>query len=619
MPSGYQLLGGGSISHGGSNASWRHLVSRTRVLYLFVALVSFLGVVYVAQQHGDAMMDVWKGSSSSDAGVIGEDWTATEDWNAAADPELLQIEDASRDYFLPQAYEPHFPSGLLPDVFLAHPKLYRRLHGFLSRPIYSHAEAVALDINERQCPREVSDRLSVEEQRNDNGGFWRDTVDARVIAEKRSEMVRYLERVLVENSGFLDGSHRDYEHRTGRKVGGAGLTAAEEPGYELAERSTSAPRRGIVTTAGNQDTTLRLITLLRILRHRHGCTLPVEVWHFPGELEDGAQRREIESLDGQIRQIEGVSKHDGVWKNFQIKGLAITSSAFQEVLYLDSVSASNPTSWGSGPLMNRAGQDNVPLRDPATLFDSPRYLREGSGRAAFWPDLSKDHVDNAIWRLMGVPCDLDHWTFESGQIVVDKAGNDGLNAAALHLAAYMQGDMDFWFKMCGGDKDTFRWGFVALGLPFTSPLKWATPLGDLNQMDNQRFCGHTILQSDLDVDEATGEVPPLFMHSNLLKHAANVHPGITFTHLKRMTVHDYSEPTLNWAHQWVYFGAFRGMCTDLELWDEGRGLTDVQREMQHVETVELSSIPGQPFDGFEDYFFAEGGRAGGWRRRRRGM
>lgn len=39
--------------------------------------------------------------------------------------------------------------------------------------------------------------------------------------------------------------------------------------------------------------------------------------------------------------------------------------------------------------------------------------------------------------------------------MIDKAGNDGLNAAALHLAAYMQEDLDFWFHMCGGDKDTF--------------------------------------------------------------------------------------------------------------------------------------------------------------------
>ena len=80
--------------------------------------------------------------------------------------------------------------------------------------------------------------------------------------------------------------------------------------------------------------------------------------------------------------------------------------------------------------------DNVPLRDPTHLFDAPLYLE--NGRAAFWPDLYKDHTDNAIWRVVGDTCDMDHWTFESGQIVIDKAGNGGLNLVALHIAAYMQ-------------------------------------------------------------------------------------------------------------------------------------------------------------------------------------
>ena len=85
--------------------------------------------------------------------------------------------------------------------------------------------------------------------------------------------------------------------------------------------------------------------------------------------------------------------------------------------------------------------DNVPLRDPTHLFDAPLYLEHG--RAAFWPDLYKDHTDNGIWRMVGEPCDMDHWTFESGQIVIDKAGNGGLNLAALHIAAYMQRECQF--------------------------------------------------------------------------------------------------------------------------------------------------------------------------------
>ena len=217
-------------------------------------------------------------------------------------------------------------------------------------------------------------------------------------------------------------------------------------------------QRGFVTTGGNADTTARLITLLRFLRHEYGITLPVEIWTFPGELaRDSSQYSEIVELGGQVLEVPstyGINKDNGAWKNFQIKGLAIALSSFKELVYLDS--------------------DNIPLRDPTYLFDTPSYTAEGSGKAVFWPDLSKDHVDNAVWRVMGVPCDLNDFTFESGQIVIDKvsetvegrcslrksqtrtiarfvlqAGSNGLNMAALHLAAYMQHEKDFWFRLCG--------------------------------------------------------------------------------------------------------------------------------------------------------------------------
>ena len=159
----------------------------------------------------------------------------------------------------------------------------------------------------------------------------------------------------------------------------------------------------------------RAIFLLKHLK-RLNVKLPVEIFHYPGELWEPDQRSELQRHGATIRMVSGIQKDERLWKNFQIKGLAIVQSSFQEILYLDS--------------------DNVPLRDPSYLFKSPTYLE--NGRAAFWPDLYKDHPSNAVWRLVGDTCTLDHWTFESGQIVVDKAGNDGLNYAALLIAAYMQ-------------------------------------------------------------------------------------------------------------------------------------------------------------------------------------
>jgi alpha 1,2-mannosyltransferase len=131
--------------------------------------------------------------------------------------------------------------------------------------------------------------------------------------------------------------------------------------------------------------------------------------------------------------------------------------------------------------------DNTPLRDPSHLFTAPLYLTHG--RAVFWPDLSKDHPHNAIWRIVGQPCSLESWTFESGQIVIDKAGNHGLNLAALLIAAGMQDERDFWFHMCGGDKDTFRWGFEILGLPYGESPRWMGAVGIENRHEGDRFCG----------------------------------------------------------------------------------------------------------------------------------
>lgn len=209
-------------------------------------------------------------------------------------------------------------------------------------------------------------------------------------------MVRYLVDVLKRGEKVVwDAEERDEKAEQAEYLG------AVNPDIVRRAPVPPAPSRGFVSAAGNSDTTQRLLTLLRILRRHHHADLPFQVWTFPGELAPGsAEYRELtQELGATVHEAQGLEKDQGAWKNFQIKGLAITSSSFQEVVYLDS--------------------DNIPLRDPSHLFESPTYREHGT-RAAFWPDLSKDHVDNAIWRIIGDECDLDNWTFESGQIVIDK-------------------------------------------------------------------------------------------------------------------------------------------------------------------------------------------------------
>ena len=132
-------------------------------------------------------------------------------------------------------------------------------------------------------------------------------------------------------------------------------------------------------------------------------------------------------------------------KQFQIKGEAIAHARFTEILYLDS--------------------DNVPVRDPTFLFDAPLYKTHG---IVLWPDFVRDSPANPIFRLLGFDCDAEEFTAETGQILVNREAQGGLNQAALLAAEAMQRDSSFWFKLSMGDKDTFRYAWKFLGLSYAA-------------------------------------------------------------------------------------------------------------------------------------------------------
>ena len=89
---------------------------------------------------------------------------------------------------------------------------------------------------------------------------------------------------------------------------------------------------------------------------------------------------------------------------------------------------------------------------------------------------------------MGEQCSLQTWTFESGQILLDKSAH--LVLAALYIVEHMLKDQDEWFKYCGGDKDTFRWAWRALDLPWTDPGAWMATVGwEVERHGRNRFCG----------------------------------------------------------------------------------------------------------------------------------
>lgn len=459
---------------------------------------------------------------------------------------------AGDDGPLPKEYEEWFPSGQLPRELESEPRLARALTSFLRRPALSHEEAS----NGDHCPEHLARLLVNPDQLKNDGPFWRELSPAD-IRRKRAELVQYL---------------------AARKKDGNALVFSDgEDGGE-----STGTGRGIVLTAGNKDTTARAITLLRMLKH-YGNTLPIEVFHYEDELRDDGQRRTLEELGAKVVQVRNAEKKEGRWKNWQIKSGAIIESSFREVLSLDS--------------------DNIPLGRVEHLFDADLYKRKGG--AVFWPDITKDHPDNAIWRIVGDHCSFDEWSFESGEIVIDKGGNGGLNLAALWLATGMMADDTFWFKLCGGDKDTFRWAFRALDIKYARPQRWLSALGYLQNSGS--FCGHTMLQYDITNPKGQSNYPPLFVHSNLLKHLGQEKERPIFRLIKKMKQDRADDPTLNHVLFDVKLSPW--MCTDLTL---HTGVKPEEIGENFIELQDISQVEGNPFDGFEKMFFESGGLIGGW-------
>ncbi len=79
-----------------------------------------------------------------------------------------------------------------------------------------------------------------------------------------------------------------------------------------------------------------------------------------------------------------------------------------------------------------------------------------------------------------------------------------------------------------------------------------------------------------------------------------------------MTLDAAGEETLNEAHLSVYPNRLGHICTDLELWNEGKGLTEAERRKQRVLTMPIQDEVADPYAGFEEMYYRQGGRLGGW-------
>lgn len=197
--------------------------------------------------------------------------------------------------------------------------------------------------------------------------------------------------------------------------------------------------RGIVICAGGARMFTCAWICIGMLR-RLGCTLPVEVWHLGSEEMGPPMRGLLAELGAETIDAHEVAKHHAVRTlgGWELKPYALLHSRFREALLLDA--------------------DNVPVKDPAGLFDDPEFRETG---AMFWPDLLRLSRSNAIWAIAGLEA-RDSGSFESGQLLLDKSRC----WRALSLAHWMNQRSEDFYGILHGDKDTFLIAWLLLGQPY---------------------------------------------------------------------------------------------------------------------------------------------------------
>lgn len=224
--------------------------------------------------------------------------------------------------------------------------------------------------------------------------------------------------------------------------------------------------RGIVTCAGGTRLFACAYVLVRILRETLGCALPIQLWHFGGEELSPLMRRLLLRYGVELVDATAVLERfpADIRDGWQLKAYAIAHSRFEEVLFLDA--------------------DQVPVRDPADLFDMPQYRQAG---AVFWPDIVDLRADNPIWDWVGLAGETCR-SWESGQVLIDKRRC----WAALQAAILLNERADVVYGMLYGDKDTFlvAWRLAGAAVAVAPHL----PFSDHRVLVQRDFDGAPLFQ-----------------------------------------------------------------------------------------------------------------------------
>jgi Mannosyltransferase putative len=194
--------------------------------------------------------------------------------------------------------------------------------------------------------------------------------------------------------------------------------------------------------------------LVKELR-RLGCTLPITFAHM-GPMEWSSSLTQLVApLGVEVLDLHDIVRADpmrilGGWES---KVFAIQHASYEEALFLDA--------------------DNLPVRNPAFLFDLPPYKSTGS---IFWPDLPPNDrgewVPDVVWHNIGLE-PRNTVDFESGQLLIDKRRCWRELQAARHINEHS----DWYYQFIYGDKSTFHLAWSKCGTPWAMP---ETPAGWLH-------------------------------------------------------------------------------------------------------------------------------------------
>lgn len=250
--------------------------------------------------------------------------------------------------------------------------------------------------------------------------------------------------------------------------------------------------KGIVICGGGITYYTCAWIAIKMLRKKK-CTLPIELWYIGKELNIELIA-ELKKLN--VRCVNSLDFDNNNFNGYALKPFSIIYSSFEEVIFLDA--------------------DNICLKNIENLFEMNEYKETG---AIFWPDYWKTAPDNPMWEIMGVNY-TDMPEQESGQMVINKK----TCWKPLNLCLYLNQRKNIYYKFIHGDKDTFRFSWLALNKKFFMVKSKPDTCGFID--DEENFIGFTMLQYSL-----TNE--PLFLHRNLIKWDVTQNNEILWQKIKR--------------------------------------------------------------------------------------